>query len=89
MPLGIGDSSILIKAYLPVYQKEIWEGDIVEASIYEDEKPKILEVKNVDGCFVIDYESEDADIYPVGCFPGSIKIIGNIHENPDLLKEPK
>jgi len=62
--------------------KEVWEGDVVEASIYGEETPQILEVEYRDTCFVIDYEDSESDCVPVGHFVGSLKIIGNIYENP-------
>ncbi len=64
--------------------KEIYEGDWVEASIYGDEVPQVLEVEYRNTCFVIDYEDSESDCVPVGHFVGNLKIIGNIYENPEL-----
>lgn len=65
---------------------DIYEGDEVEAAIYVDETPQNLVVEYRDTCFVIDYEDSESDCVPVGHFVGTIKVIGNIHENPELLK---
>lgn len=67
--------------------KKIFEGDIVEASIYADEKPAALEVYQHNGCYIIDYEDSDANFTLIGWFGGSLKIIGNKFENPDLLSK--
>ena len=67
----------------------IFKGDIVEASIYADEKPSILEVYWSKGCYVIDYEDSESDYIPIGWFTGEIKVVGNIFENSELLTERK
>ena len=64
--------------------KEIYEGDIVSASIYGDETPQILKVYEAKGSFVIDYEDSENDLTTVGWFVGSFEVIGNIHDNPNL-----
>jgi len=61
--------------------QEIWEGDTVKASIYKDEEPQILPVYFDKGAFWIDYEDSESDRVPVGCFVGSLEVIGNIHDN--------
>ena len=53
--------------------KEIYEGDLLGHKFYS--KPVVVSFK--DGCFI----SEDVDI-----LSSSIQIIGNIHDNPELLK---
>ena len=67
--------------------KEIYEGDIVSASIYTDETPQILEVEFQCGGFIIEYEDSETDISLLGWFPSSVEIIGNIYENPELLED--
>ncbi len=64
--------------------KEIFEGDLVEASIYGDETPQILEVEYRNTCFVIDYEDSESDCVPVGHFVGTLKIIGNIFQDKEV-----
>ena len=65
--------------------KEIWEGDIVEYPQVFDEPKNVGEIK---------YNDEFASFDIQGWFGGyglcsnvdSIEIIGNIYENPELLK---
>lgn len=65
---------------------EIYEGDVVEAFIYADESPQIFPVYETEGAFVIDYKDSETDMALLGWFAGSIKVIGNIHSDPELLK---
>lgn len=65
----------------------IYENDIVKASIYCDEDPKILEVYFEDGAFWIDYKDDDSDRCLVATFVGTIEIVGNLTDNPELLEE--
>ena len=59
---------------------EIYEGDIVKASIYTDDDPQELEVEFRKGAFVIDYDDSESDCVIVGEFVGSIEVIGNAYE---------
>ena len=72
--------------------KEIYEGDIVIANIYTDDDFK-LPVYFKRGNFYIDYSDSEADMYTIGefiDFCGEIvEIIGNVFENPELLKQNK
>ena len=61
--------------------KEIWEGDKVKASIYQGEDPQILPVYYDKGAFWIDYKDSESDRVPVGCFIGSLEVIGNDEES--------
>lgn len=65
--------------------KEIFEGDIV--GHYHQGYQKGV-VKMVDGCWAIDDNNESINFEEL-CFEigaGSGKVIGNIHENADLLE---
>jgi len=59
--------------------QEIWEGDNVKACIYQDEEEQILPVYYEDGAFWIDYKDSESDRVPIGCFIGSLEVVGNIH----------
>ena len=61
--------------------KEIYEGDLIELDI-EDGLNKFGIVKFEDGCFGVNSRAATL-AYLTAC--GS-KIIGNIHENPELLE---
>ncbi len=65
---------------------EIYEGDIVAASIYGDEKPQVLPVDYRRSGFVIDYEDSESECVLVGEFVGNLEIIGNVHQDPKLLE---
>lgn len=73
--------------------KEIYEGDIVKAPlldpIFEDIliKDAFTEavVKYNNGAFVVSYYNESHNIYIQDLYK-KIEVIGNIHDNPELLK---
>jgi len=75
--------------HLDSNKKEIYSKDIVEANIYSDEVPQILDVYYNDfmTAFVIDYVDSDSEVVPIGFFAGSLRIIGNSIENPELLEK--
>lgn len=63
--------------------KLIYEGDIVETHDYTTEHSQIVWDK---GCYVL--KSKDAAIYEhLSNYEKQCAIIGNIHENPELLEE--
>jgi len=72
--------------------KEIWEGDILHHkwhSGYEQIEETVSEVKWRNGAFVVD-DKKRADwllsIHSLAEHWASVEIIGNIHDNPDLLE---
>lgn len=71
--------------------KEIYEGDIIKARWYRAKHARLDtkgEVKFADGWFYIadDPDGQDRLGVPVhNCY--SIEVIGNIHENPELLED--
>lgn len=62
----------------------IYENDIVSASIYTGELALLLNVYFEKGAFWINYPDGDTDRYVIGEFPGSLAIIGNTRENPEI-----
>lgn len=68
----------------------IYEGDIVEHDTAAG--PKRWPVVFRGGCFVLPYESGDAWLGKViqNCpYDSGVRVVGNIHENPELLEEGK
>lgn len=68
----------------------IYEGDIVEHDTAAG--PKRWPVLFRDGCFVLPYESGDAWLAKVikTCpYESGVRVVGNIHENAEILEEGK
>lgn len=64
---------------------EIFEGDIVKIPHYHDKRTYINGfVKFKDGSFLVDYVDMEGII---SCHKDNIEVIGNIYENPELLKK--
>lgn len=65
--------------------KLIYEGDIVETHDYTTEHSQIVFDK---GCYVL--KSKDVAMYEhLSNYEKECEVIGNIHENPELLEEDK
>lgn len=60
--------------------KEIFEGDVVRLYMHSGSVRCIFAVKNLRAYFMDDYHPDDLELY---------EIIGNIHENPELLEEAR
>ena len=72
-----------------VNNKPVYEGDIIEAF---NHNPKYMEIKFVEGGFCADWGDSN---YPIdinhfydskGCH---LKVVGNVNENPNILKGGK
>lgn len=66
--------------------KEIWEGDLVIAQIYDDDLEIPLVVKWEYSGFIIDYQDSESDFHYLETFPGSLEVIGNFCEHHELLE---
>lgn len=68
--------------------KKIFEGDIVLYPWNEQDKPERFTIKFKDGQFVASpvKETEDYWDFMVGGYSKEMEIIGNIHDNPELLE---
>jgi uncharacterized phage protein (TIGR01671 family) len=66
--------------------KEIYEGDVVK--IDGGAEPVIAPIGFEYGCFVVKWKANAPELkYYIGMSFCSIEIIGNIYENPELLKQ--
>ena len=91
--VSIGQIKLALPYFTPVHSTgktdkngvELFDGDIVKASIYEGEDEQILEIQCRNNVFVIDYDDGDIDCFLVVDFPGIIEKIGKKFENTELL----
>ena len=86
-PYGI--DNIILMQYTGLKDKngrEIYEGDIVEFNFFNELKKGII--KFYGGAFWIDVKGEDIPILlGTGIEGCECEVIGNVYENPELLKE--
>lgn len=65
--------------------REIYDGDVVLTGKYEDKKDDIFVVRWAHCGFVFDPIDEELDLEEI-IFHEKSEIIGNIHENPELVQ---
>ncbi|UQK33362.1 YopX family protein [Lactiplantibacillus plantarum] len=69
--------------------KEIYEGDIIKSS-YKYAQPKVSQIIIEDGnSYILGEDLATGNEMLVSDHISEIKVIGNVHENPELLKEDK
>ncbi len=70
--------------------KKIFEGDVVLYPWNGQDNPERFTIKFKDGQFVASpvKETEDYWDFMVGGYSEEMEIIGNIHDNPELLENP-
>lgn len=68
--------------------KKIFEGDVVLYPWNDQDKPERFTIKFKDGQFVASpvKETEDYWDFMVGGYSKEMEIIGNVHDNPELLE---
>ena len=83
----VNDDGLIIEQYTGLKDKngkEIYEGDIVVNTYYDD--GEMYKVLWVDDSVAFGMESlDDMELYKLPL--ESLEVIGNIHENPELLEE--
>lgn len=65
---------------------ELYEGDIVSGYFEEDEWPAVVEWDEVTASFVLEGQCSQIRFDEMGGL--EIEIVGNIHDNPELLEAP-
>ena len=70
--------------------KKIFDGDVVLYPWNDQDNPEIFTIKFKDGQFIASpvKETEDYWDFMVGGYSKEMEIIGNIHDNPELLENP-
>ena len=64
--------------------KRVFEGDIIHVDNYDDGWNSMVEFKG--GAFAVDVEGKEYDYTAIGWLEYEVEIIGNIHDNPELLE---
>lgn len=65
---------------------EIYEGDIIKSYFYGEEYNDIAQIKYDNNSAKFIYDSTEQDAFVLGAEQGQLEVIGNIYENPELLK---
>lgn len=68
---------------------DIYEGDVVKSYFYGDSFDCVAQVKYDESAAAFVYDSAEQDAFVYGAENGQLEVIGNIYENPELLKANK
>jgi YopX protein len=88
--------SFICSEYFDKNGKQIYEGDILKISCWDDEEITYSKIYYNDGGLLIDFAMDESDMILYGwgldhikARSGDVEISGNIIENPELLEHCK
>ncbi len=84
---GSGFDEYILEQFTGLTDKngnKIFEGDVIHVDDYDEGWNSTVEFNG--GAFAVDVEGKDYDYTAIGWLEYEVEVIGNIHDNPELLE---